>query len=179
MPAIRITNTPPGTTVSGRGNLQQTMRFIVKDFKATSIDSSPQFIFNQADTPEALHRFYNEHVATDPAYESEKERVVVVTYNTRLQVTGWNLVSLGGLSETACHPREVFRPVIVRAAHAFALIHNHPSGDPSPSSADTKITRTIKEAADLLKIHLHDHVIIGTPAPGRSAYYSFREAGLV
>ena len=155
------------------------MRFIVRDFKATPVEPSPRLIFTEADTPEAIYRFYNEHVASDPAYEPEKEHVIVVTLNIRIQPTGWNLVSIGGLSEATCHPREVFRPVIVRAAHAFALIHNHPSGDPSPSSADTKITRTMKEAADLLKIHLVDHVIIGAPAPGRAAYYSFREAGLV
>ena len=118
-------------------------------------------------------------MASDPAYEPEKEHVVVVTFDTRIRPTGWNLVSIGGLSEATCHPREVFKPVIVRSAFAFALIHNHPSGDPSPSSADTKITRTMKEAADLLKIQMLDHIIIGAPAPGRTAYYSFREAGLV
>jgi len=155
------------------------MRFIVRDFKATLVESSPRLMFTEADTPEAIYRFYCEAVASDPAYEPEKEHVVVLTFNTRIQVTGWNLVSIGGLSEATCHPREVFRPVIVRSAFAFALIHNHPSGDPSPSSADTKITRTMKEAADLLKIQMLDHVIIGAPAPGRTAYYSFREAGLV
>jgi DNA repair protein RadC len=155
------------------------MRFIVRDFTAMPVEPSPRLLFTDAETPEAVYRFYNQHVASDPAYEREKEHVVVITFNTRLRPTGWNLVSVGGPSEATCHPREVFRPVIVRAAHAFALVHNHPSGDPSPSSADTRITRTMKEAADLLKIPLLDHVIIGAPAPGRAAYFSFREAGLV
>jgi len=155
------------------------MRFVVKDFKATPTETSPKLTFESADTPEAIFRFYNEHIASDSSYEPEKEHVVVVTYNTRIRPTGWNLVSIGGLSEATCHPREVFRPVIVRAAHGFVLVHNHPSGDPAPSSADTKITRTIREAAELLRINFLDHIIIGTPAPGRSPYYSFREGGMI
>ncbi|MBK1815730.1 JAB domain-containing protein [Luteolibacter yonseiensis] len=155
------------------------MRFIVKDFKAVQVETSPRLTFDSADTPEGIYRFYTGNITNDPAYEADKERVIVVTYNTRLQITGWNLVSLGGLAEATCHPREVFRPVIVRAAHGFVLVHNHPSGDPSPSCADTRITRAIKDAADLLKINLLDHVIIGAPAPGRTPYYSFREGGMI
>lgn len=155
------------------------MKFIIKDYKASPVEPAPRLMFTEASTPEAIYRFFVEHVASDLAYEPDKEHVVAVTYNTRLQITGWNLVSIGGLAEATCHPREVFRPVIVRAAHAFVLIHNHPSGDPSPSMADTRITRTMKEAADLLRIEMLDHVIIGAPAPGRNPYHSFREAGLL
>jgi len=58
-------------------------------------------------------------------------------------------------------------------------IHNHPSGDPSPSRADEMVTRRLVEAATLMQVRFLDHVIIGKPSPGRTAYYSFREAGLV
>ena len=75
--------------------------------------------------------------------------------------------------------QEILRPVITRGAYGFILIHNHPSGDPSPSRADELITRRIVEAAKLMQVCFLDHVIIGRPSPGRAAYYSFREAGLV
>ena len=58
-------------------------------------------------------------------------------------------------------------------------MHNHPSGDPSPSSADEAMTRRITEVSGLLQIRFVDHVIVGEPAPGRSPYFSFREAGLI
>lgn len=153
------------------------MRFVVQDYKAASVESSPHLIFEGADTPAKIHEFYLKHVETDPGYEPEKEHVVVICLNTRMNVTGWHMVSMGSLSESNCHPREVFRPVIVRSAYSFVLVHNHPSGDPTPSDADLRITRRIHEAAELLRINLADHVIIGTPAPGRNPFYSFRAAG--
>jgi DNA repair protein RadC len=86
---------------------------------------------------------------------------------------------MGTVSETTAHPREILRPVITRGAHGFVLIHNHPSGDPSPSRADEVVTRRIAEAAKMMQVEFLDHVIIGRPSQGRSAYYSFREAGVV
>jgi DNA repair protein RadC len=58
-------------------------------------------------------------------------------------------------------------------------MHNHPSGDCSPSRSDESTTRRVGEASNLLQIRFIDHVIVGDPAPGRSPYYSFREAGLI
>jgi DNA repair protein RadC len=69
--------------------------------------------------------------------------------------------------------------VITRGAYGFVLIHNHPSGDPSPSKADELITRRLLEAANFMQVCFFDHVIIGKPSPGRLPYYSFREAGIV
>ena len=131
------------------------------------------------DTPEALHRFWGDVIAKQPDYEPDKECVVVVMMNTRLHPYAWHRVSLGTVNECTAHPREIFRPVIASGAYGFALAHNHPSGDPSPSRADEAITRRIKDAAEILKVSFLDHVVIGTPAPGRSAYFSFREAGYV
>ena len=131
------------------------------------------------DTPENLLRFWQEIIATQPDHEPDKESVVVVMMNTRLRPYAWHRVSLGTVSESHCQPREVFRPVIAAGAYGFALMHNHPSGDASPSSSDYSITRRINEAATLLQIRLVDHVIVGEPAPGRSPYYSFREAGMI
>jgi DNA repair protein RadC len=126
------------------------------------------------DTPERIHECFApqlRHLA--------QEQVVVAVLDARLKHIGTNVVSVGTVSESTAHPREILRPVITRGAHGFVLIHNHPSGDPSPSRADEMVTRRLVEAAKLMQVHFLDHVIIGKPSPGRTPYYSFREAGLV
>lgn len=126
------------------------------------------------DSPERIHEFFApqlRHLA--------QEQVVVAVVDTRLRHVGTSVVSVGTVSESNAHPREILRPVITRGAHGFILIHNHPSGDPNPSQADERVTRRLVEAASLMQVRFLDHVIIGKPSPGRAAYYSFREAGLV
>jgi DNA repair protein RadC len=83
------------------------------------------------------------------------------------------------VNEALGHPREIFKAVIIHSAYSFIMVHNHPSGDPSPSEADLRLTRRIPEASRILQLHLIDHVIIKNPAPGRSSYFSFKEAGLL
>jgi DNA repair protein RadC len=125
-------------------------------------------------SPELIHEFFApqlRHLA--------QEQVVVAVVDARLRHIGTTVVSMGTVSETTAHPREILRPVITRGAHGFVLIHNHPSGDPSPSRADELVTRRLVDAATLMQVEFLDHVIIGKPSPGRSAYYSFREAGIV
>jgi DNA repair protein RadC len=131
------------------------------------------------DTPEALHRFWSDVIAKQTDHEPDKETVVVVMMNTRLRPYAWHRVSLGSVNECPAPPREILRPVIAAGAYGFALMHNHPSGDPSPSRADEAITRRINEASTLLQIKLIDHVIVGEPSPGRQPYFSFRECGLI
>lgn len=129
------------------------------------------------DSPEMLVDFYRRVI--QPTTHEGKEHVHVILLNSRLRVMGFHLVSMGTVTESAAHPREVLRPVIVGAAYAFAMVHNHPSGDPSPSRADETVTRRMADAAALMQVKMIDHVIIGEPAPGRSEYFSFREAGIV
>ena len=131
------------------------------------------------DTPEALVRFWHEIIAAQPEHEPDKECVVVVMMNARLRPYAWHRVSLGTVNESTAHPREIFRPVIAVGAYGFALMHNHPSGDPKPSRADETLTRRIHEAANLMQIRFLDHVVVGEPAPGRDAHFSFREAGIL
>ncbi len=126
------------------------------------------------DKPDLIHEFFGpqlRHLA--------QEQVVVAVLDARLRHAGTNVVSIGTVSESTAHPREILRPVITRGAHGFILIHNHPSGDPSPSRADEIVTRNLVEASRLMQVQFLDHVIIGRPSPGRKPYYSFREAGLV
>lgn len=98
----------------------------------------------------------------------EQETVRVISLDTKLNYSGLNTVSVGILNSSLLHPREVFKPAITRTAAAVILVHNHPSGDPSPSKEDDCITAKIKQAGETLGIKMLDHVIIG-----RGKYYSF------
>jgi len=84
------------------------------------------------------------------------------------------VISEGTLAASLVHPREVFKPAIVESASAVILLHNHPSGDPTPSREDVRLTRQLAECARLLDLRLHDHVIIG-----RGRYVSLAERGLI
>lgn len=126
------------------------------------------------DSPERIHDFFAPQVR-----HLSQEQVMVAVIDTRLRHVGTTIVSVGTVNESSAHPREVLRPVVTRGAYGFVLIHNHPSGDPSPSRADEIVTRRLVEAADLMQVKFLDHVIIGRPSPGRLPYFSFREAGIV
>lgn len=84
------------------------------------------------------------------------------------------LITRGLLSSSLVHPREVFREAIAERAAAVILVHNHPSGDPTPSAEDRAVTEQMVAAGRLLDIPVHDHIIIG-----RGRYMSFSEAGLL
>ncbi len=94
---------------------------------------------------------------------------------------GRHLITLGTATGTLVSPREVFRGAIIAGAVAMIVSHNHPSGDPTPSTPDIHITRKLREAAKLLEIDLVDHVIVGEMKadPTGLGFYSFREAGLI
>jgi len=81
--------------------------------------------------------------------------------NQKNGIIGINTVSVGNLSSSIVHPREVFKPAIVAGAASIIVAHNHPSGDPTPSSNDIYVTTRLKEAGDILGIAVLDHVIIG------------------
>jgi len=105
------------------------------------------------------------------------ESLRVVAVNSRLHVKVVEEVSRGTVNETVAHPRDVVRVGLMHKAYGFLLVHNHPSGDPNPSSADLDFTLQVRDAACLLQIEFLDHVILGAPGEGRDSYYSFKEAG--
>jgi len=131
------------------------------------------------DSPQNALVFWRDVVAADPAFEPEKEHLVAVLLDTRLRPKGYHVVSVGTVNETVAHPREIFRAAIVGAAYGIVLMHNHPSGDCSPSQADRRMTSTMREAASLLQINLIDHVISGESINGMPPFFSFRDAGLL
>jgi DNA repair protein RadC len=108
-----------------------------------------------------------------------RESLRVILLDTKFLHVRTEEVSSGSLNESVAHPREIFRPAITHAAYALILVHNHPSGDPTPSDADLRLTRRLNEAAELLQIRFLDHVTLGSPDNGRRPYFSFREAGVI
>ncbi len=106
------------------------------------------------------------------------ESFQVLLLNVRKKLIRAEEISSGLLDTLLVHPREVFRAAISANAAAIVLIHNHPSGDPTPSEADIKVTRDLIRAGQLLKIEVVDHVIIGQATAERAKdYSSLRELG--
>src|SRR3954465_13360471 len=108
----------------------------------------------------------------------EVENFQVVLLNTRRRLIRTESISQGTLDTLLVHPREVFKMAINGGAAAIVLAHNHPSGDPTPSEADIKVTRDLIRAGQLLKIEVLDHIILGRATHERPKdYVSLRELG--
>lgn len=105
---------------------------------------------------------------------ARKEHFLVFCLNARRQLVHRETVSVGTLSASLVHPREVFAPAIAHAAAAVVAVHNHPSGDCAPSSEDREVTRRLQRAGELLGIPLADHLVVSD-----GAWFSFREQGLL
>ena len=104
--------------------------------------------------------------------ELDREELIVACLNAKNEVNSVNVVSIGSLNNSIVHPREVFKTAILSNAASIVMIHNHPSGDVTPSKEDKEITLRIKESGTILGICLLDHIIIGN-----DTYYSFKEHG--
>lgn len=107
--------------------------------------------------------------------DDAREHFIAVFIDARHTPIGTQIVSIGTASQSLVHPREVFQPAILLGASAVFVMHNHPSGDPSPSPEDHTITRRLARAGDILGVKLLDHLIIGD----RRRYFSFSEAGVL
>jgi DNA repair protein RadC len=126
------------------------------------------------DSPERVAEFLREEFR----HEHRAERFVVLLLNTRRRLIRRDHLSQGTLDTILVHARDVFRAAIVANAAAIVLAHNHPSGDPTPSEADVKVTRDLIRAGQLLKIEVIDHVILGQATAERAKdYASLRELG--
>ena len=125
-------------------------------------------------TPELIYAYLGSDLS---ALTQESVRVLLL--DTKMCLIFQREVFKGTLNESVAHPREILLPAITHSADSFVLVHNHPSGDPTPSSADIRMTKKLKEAADMMQIHFSDHVIIGLPREGRLPFFSFRAAGMI
>ena len=125
------------------------------------------------DTPDQIADLLREEVRT-----YEVEHFLVLLLNTRRRLIRVEPISQGTLDSIHVHAREVFKHAIVANAAAIVLVHNHPSGDPTPSEADIKVTRDLIRAGQLLKIEVLDHVILGHRTTARARdFASLRELG--
>ncbi len=125
------------------------------------------------DSPENVVRLLRE---SNLAMQVETLQVLLL--NTRRKLIRVEEISDGTLDTLLVHPREVFKCAISANASAIVLAHNHPSGDPTPSEADIKVTRDLIRAGQLLKIDVLDHIILGRSTPSRAKdYSSLRELG--
>ena len=104
--------------------------------------------------------------------ELDREVFGVVPLNGKNEALGFHVVSVGTLTASLVHPREVFKVAMLTNASAIIVAHNHPSGDPTPSAEDRAITERLKQAGELLGIRLLDHVVLG-----HASYHSFVDAG--
>jgi DNA repair protein RadC len=144
-----------------------------KEYKVVAVRECPLPDDMQlCDTPQKAADYWRLHVQTIPYFNSECECFATLLLNTRRRVKGHQLVSIGTLDTLLVHAREVFRAAIVAAAAALVIMHNHPSGEPTPSEADIKVTRDLIRAGQLLKIEVVDHVIVG-----QNSHVSLRELG--
>jgi len=103
-----------------------------------------------------------------------KEMFLTLHLDGKNRIMALDMVSVGSLNQSIVHPREVFKTACLSNAAALILIHQHPSGDPTPSSEDISITRRLKEAGELMGIRVLDHIIIG-----EGEYCSFVEKGML
>lgn len=105
--------------------------------------------------------------------DAAEESMWLITLDTKGNITGVFEVSRGTLNSSLVHPREIYKRAIMHNAYSIIIMHNHPSGDPTPSQEDLNITTKIAEAGKILNIELLDHVIIG-----ESNYTSMKEKNL-
>ncbi|MFE5320154.1 DNA repair protein RadC [Paenibacillus sp. NPDC056579] len=104
----------------------------------------------------------------------QKEHFVCLFLNTKNHVIGQETLSMGSLNASIVHPREVFLAAIKRSSASIICVHNHPSGDPTPSSEDIQMTQRLVEAGDIIGIDVLDHIVIGD-----RTYISLKEQGLM
>jgi DNA repair protein RadC len=110
------------------------------------------------------------HLLKDELSAEKQELLVVILKDVRGRVILYETVSIGTLSQVLAHPREIFYPAVRHKAKSLVLVHNHPSGDPTPSNADVDLTKVLVTAGRIMGIHLDDHVIIG-----KTSFFSFKE----
>jgi DNA repair protein RadC len=122
--------------------------------------------------PEQAADYWRLNIATNPYFNPDCECFAVLMLNTRRRVKGHQLVTIGTMDTLLVHPREVFRGAVIAGASAIVMMHNHPSGEATPSEADIKVTRDLIRAGQLIKIEVLDHVILGNPK-----HSSLRELG--
>lgn len=135
------------------------------------VDDAPLFSNEPISSPEKAVMLIGEELKA-----SDREMFCVLHLNAKGKPLSMSVISIGELTATLVHPREVFKSSILANAASVILLHNHPSGDITPSEYDKKTTQMLTEVGNLLGIQVIDHIIVGE---GRSDFYSFRGKNIV
>jgi DNA repair protein RadC len=154
-------------------------RYSPKEYKLVALrDCATQADNPCLDTPDAAAEYWRLNLPASKYFNPRVECFVVLFLNTRRRVIGHNVVATGTLDTILVHAREVFAPAIVANAAAVILMHNHPSGEYTPSEADIRVTRDLTRGGQLLKVEVLDHVIMGHATERQPRdYCSLRELG--
>jgi len=155
LPATRVAQNPPDERYTAP-------RVRIALVKEADLDWPTKYITNPEDVFN-ISRVIFEGMDREAAY--------VFMLDVKNKLLGVNLISVGSLTESLIHPRELFKAIILLNAASFIFVHNHPSGDPTPSGADRQLTARLKSLATLMGILLKDCIICG------DTYYSFAVSG--
>jgi len=150
-----------------------TKRYRLKIATWTVVREAGQPSPRKLDSPEAVVELARDLFRDQ---DDDREHFWAILLNAQNHYLLAHLVSTGTQSATLVHPREVLGPALREGAAALILIHNHPSGDPAPSREDLRLTRQLVDAAQLVDLKIHDHVIIGN---GSGAWVSLATRGLM
>ena len=120
--------------------------------------------------------YWRTAVVSSPNYNPDVESLVILALSTRDRIIGHVVIATGSLDTIYVSAREIFKPAIALNAATFIMMHNHPSGDSTPSTADITCTREMIRCAKILKIPLVDHIVVGHPSFGRG-YTSINDTG--
>ena len=132
------------------------------------VEQPPLYSNEPMNNPDAAIRVMNEFLS-----QMDRELFCIVNLQADLTPINMNIVSVGSLNEALINPREIFKSAILSNAHSMMLIHNHPSGNLTPSTSDIQTTARMQELGELMGISLVDHIITGRDGN----YYSFRDKG--
>ena len=158
----------------------------VCQIKVQTVRESPVAYFVRSSSD--VKNLWDNEITKSVMFEPEKEMVFVLMVNARNRIISYNLVSMGSLDSSIVEPREVFRPAIASAARSIILLHNHPSGNMTPSAEDISITKKMIESGKILGIHVLDHVIVSSSnqngygdgyGDGNAEILSLRESGMI
>ncbi len=162
--------------VKGIGRVKALQLLTVMEIARRVVAQAAEQTATPLSTPTAVHKYFAPLTAG-----LEVEKFWILCLNRKYGLIKRVEVTSGTATSSLAHPREVYREAIRLGASAIVAAHNHPSGDPAPSSADLEVTKQLREAALIIGIDLLDHVILGQPGadPQRLGYFSFRAAGLL
>lgn len=133
------------------------------------VTQSQRRILGEIKSPKMVADFFKEELRHE-----KKEKFIAVFLNTKNMITNYEVISVGSLSASIVHPREVFNRAIRKSAAAIILVHNHPSGNPAPSKEDHHITERLFKVGEVVGIRILDHLIVAG-----DEYYSFKEMDLI